>query len=62
MSARPEATVPTPADIIRMLDAVTTRAECTATIHSIRTTGFTDEERAAISRAICRATGRVMKA
>jgi hypothetical protein len=61
MSARPEAAALTVDEIVEMLDAVTTRAECTAAIHSIRTTGFTDEERAAISRAICRASGRALK-
>lgn len=62
MSARPETASPTVDDIIRMLDAVTTRAECVKAIGSIpSTTMFSDEERAAISRAICRASGRAMK-
>jgi hypothetical protein len=44
-----------------MLDAVSTRRECTEAIWSIpSTTGFSDSERAAISRAICRASGRAM--
>jgi hypothetical protein len=58
---RPAHAVPTADDIVAALDAATTPERRVAAIRAIRPAEYTDEERVAISRAICRATGRSMQ-